>query len=397
MIRRRSSHSNSDSRPISADDEVGSTSPLVTEHFSIPSHSLGVYFGAFGEPVYEKSVRLKAPSQSQVLVKVHAVGLNPVDAKHVIGDKLPHNWTTIRQWTHNLLVKDTRVGFDFAGTVVQDNQATTGSNILLKKGTRVFGTMPPLQGSCADYICAPMDQIAIASDQLSWEECAALPLVGLTAWQALSPHIVRDQSKVLIIGGSGGTGHVALQVAKALGAKVLVTVCSTRNVDFVKECGATHVIDYHNSNDFVEDMRQYSPFDVILDCVTSADPDDARYSYPQRVRNNTNRGVVSSDHLYQRLGGQCSDWIRAGLARSKIFPQSWLWTDPRERLFWIRFPQSSHELDELTRLADSGQLRPKIQTTYTGLTAETVQQALTDILTRRIQGRVVVKVCSDDE
>jgi NADPH:quinone reductase-like Zn-dependent oxidoreductase len=366
---------------------TGHASPFMTDNY-VPSHSRGVYFGGFEQSLYEKSVILMGPSKSQVLVKVHAVGLNPVDAKHVIGDKLPYHWTTLRRNSHNLLVKDTRVGFDFSGTVLQENLPK------FPKGTRVFGTMPPFGGSCADYICAPIHQIAKASDCLSFEECAALPLVGLTAWQALSPHIALDQSNVLIIGGSGGTGHVALQVAKALGAKELVTVCSKRNIDFVKECGATHAIDYHESNDIIRSMQQYAPFNVILDCVTSADPEDARHNYPQLLR--TTPGLVSSDHIYQRLGGQSSDWIRAGLARPKIFPHCWLWKDSRERLFWIRFPHSSHELEELTRMADSGQLRPKIQKTYIGLSADTVQQAFEDIRSRRVQGKVVVNVCPDD-
>ena len=358
--------------------------PLVSYGANLKSYSRGVYFGAFEQPVHERSEKLFVPSDSQVLVQVHAVGLNPVDAKQVIGDKLQYDWKTLRRWAHNALVKNTRVGFDFAGIVELDGNAE------FPKGTRVFGTMPPLQGTCADYICAPIHQIAKASDRLSMEECAALPLVGLTAWQALSPYIVRDESKVLIVGGSGGAGHVALQVAKALGAKELVTVCSTRNVDFVKQCGASRVVDYSKSNDIVTDLKAFGPYDVILDCVTSADPEDARLAYPSRIRNSPS--LVTADHLYQRLGGKSSDWVRAGLARPNVFPHSWLWEDPRERLFWIRFPHSSHELEELTRMADSGQLRPKISKTYTGLTADNVQQAFDEILSRRVQGKVVVKV-----
>ncbi len=357
---------------------------LSMETESLPTHSRGIYFGGWEQPIYEKSVKFQMPSKSQVLVKVHSIGLNPVDAKQVIGDKLKYSWTSVRRWSHEYIVKDTRVGFDFSGIVAQDDHP------MFPKGTRVFGAMPPLQGSCADYICAPHDQIAKAPDTLSLEECAALPLVGLTAWQALSPYIVRDQSNVLIIGGSGGTGHVALQVAKALGAKDVVTICSTSNIEFVKDCGATHVVDYKQSENIVEDLRLYGPFHVILDCVTSADPEDARFDYPRLLR--TSPGLTSTNHIYQRLGGQSSDWIRAGLARPNKLPHSWLWKDPRERLFWIRFPASSHELEELASLADSGQLRPRIQDLKFGLTTETIQQAFDQILSRRMQGKLVVKV-----
>lgn len=360
----------------------------MTTADSLPTHARGVYFGGWEQPIYEKSVALGSCSKSQLLVQVHSVGINPVDAKQVIGDKLRHGWESLRRWSHNTLVKDTRVGFDFSGIVIQDGHPD------YPKGTRVFGAMPPLQGSCADYIYAPIDQLAKAPETLSLEECAALPLIGLTAWQALSPIVKDEDSNVLVIGGSGGTGHVALQVAKALGAKEIVTICSTSNVEFVRECGATHVVDYKESENVVDDLKLYGPFDVILDCVTSAHPEDARFDYPNLIRNAPD--LTSLDHLYQRLGGQSSDWIRAGLARPNKLPHSWLWKDPRERLFWIRFPHSAHELQEISRLADSGKLRPRIQVVYQGLSAENVQKAFDDILSRRVQGKVVVKVKTEE-
>jgi NADPH:quinone reductase-like Zn-dependent oxidoreductase len=366
-------------------------SPTTTTQQSHHSHSRGIYFGGFQQPVYERTeekVCLK-PQRNHLLVQVHAVGLNPVDAKQVIGDKLAYEWKTIRKVAHNLLVKHTRVGFDFAGISMNEHHPE------FPIGTRVFGTMPPLQGSCAEYIQVPLHQVAKSPQQWSMEEAAAMPLVGLTAWQALSPCIAPEKSsRVLIIGGSGGTGHVALQVAKALGAHDIVTICSTRNIDFCKECGATQVLDYTQSEDIMQDLqqlvsRQQQQFDVILDCVTSADPEDARHEYPKRVRNST-LGIVAPNHLYQRLGGTWSDWIRAGLARTRLFPIKWLWKDPRERLFWIRFPHSSHELEELAGL--SSQLKPKIQKVYPEMTAATVQQAFGDILSRRVQGKVVIQV-----
>jgi NADPH:quinone reductase-like Zn-dependent oxidoreductase len=344
-----------------------------------------------------------------LLVQVHAVGLNPVDAKGVIGDKLGHEcWTTVRKWAHNSLVKNTRVGFDFAGVVVAQAHPHTNNIDDYPVGTRVFGTMPPLQGSCGEYIQVPLDQVARVPSHLSMEEAAALSLVGLTAWQSLSPCIVRDESNVLILGGSGGTGHVSIQVAKALGAKEITTVCSTRNMDFCKECGATTVIDYTSSSgsggddNILHELQPYGPFDVILDCVTSADPSDAQHDYPSKIRSTT-AGIVASQHLYLRLGATLSsDWMRAGLARKNNFcsyflphDSSWLWKDPRERLFWIRFPQSSHELEELVKLTP--EVKPRIQRVYPELTAATVQQAFDDILSRRVQGKVVVRVVPTTE
>jgi reticulon-4-interacting protein 1, mitochondrial len=345
--------------------------------------SKGVYFGAFGRPVYEKTVVLTQQPRSHVLVKVDVIGLNPVDAKQVIRDKLPLSWRRGRRLLHNFLVKDTRVGFDFAGTVAQSHQ-------LFEVGTRVFGTMPPLKGSCAEYISVPSHQLAEAPRCLSSEECAALPLVGLTAWQALSPYIVQGHSRVLILGGSGGTGHVALQIAKALGAAQVTGLCSTSNVDFVRECGASHVVDYTQSKNIMQELKQSGPFDVVLDCVTSADPNDLETNYPKLIRNST--GLLTPDAFYQRLGGEWPDWIRAAMARVNILPPSWIWPDPQERLFWIKFPYSQDALSELAKLVERGQLKPKIQKVYQGISATNVEDAFADILGRRVRGKIVIKI-----
>lgn len=371
-----------------AGDNTGSTNfnneeSLADNNIMIPDVCRGVYFGVYGQPVYEKAIKLGRPSSSQVLVQVKAVGLNPVDAKEVIGDKLSYSWKRLRRWAHNLMVKDTRVGFDFAGIVAQ-------SHPYFERGTRVYGTMPPLKGSCADFIHVPIHQIAKAPSALTFEECAALPLVGLTAWQSLSPYIIPGRSRVLVVGGSGGTGHVALQVAKALEAEHVTTLCSTSNIDFVRECGANHVVDYSKSTDIINDLRKSGPFDIVLDCVTSADPKDAGLGYPSSIRGAPR--LLTDNALYQRLGGKPSDWIRASLARPNIFPHSWLWRDPRERLFWIKFPHSQPGLNALARMADAGKLKPKIKSVYSGISATNVQNAFEDILSRRVRGKIVVKV-----
>jgi reticulon-4-interacting protein 1, mitochondrial len=353
------------------------------EYSTMPNSCQGIYFGAFGRSVYEKKTKFPRPSRSQVLVKVQAIGVNPVDAKQVIGDKIRYDWKILRRLAHNCVVKDTRVGFDFAGIVAQ-------SHPQFNIGTRVFGTMPPLKGSCAEYITVPTHQIAEAPRCLSPEECAALPLVGLTAWQSLSPYIVPGRSNVLILGGSGGTGHVAIQIAKALGARQVTTVCSTANIDFVRECGASHAVDYSKSDNVMHELKRSGPFDVVLDCVTSADPQDASHDYPTLIRNTS--GLLTPDSLYQRLGGEWSDWIRAALARPNIVPQSWLWQNPQERLFWIKFPHSQLALNALAEMADAGRLKPKVQKIYQGITATNVASAFDDILSRRVQGKIVIRI-----
>lgn len=94
-------------------------------------------------------------------------------------------------------------------------------------------------------------------------------------------------NSILIIGASGGTGRVAVSVTKALGIDNIVGVCSTRNMDFCKEQGATHILDFTKGKmqDLVEDYcQQHGNFDVIFDCVTSADPRDSQYNYPAKLK-----------------------------------------------------------------------------------------------------------------
>ncbi len=113
--------------------------------------------------------------------------------------------------------------------------------------------MPPLAGSFREYVCVPTHQIAIKPTNTTFPQAAALPLVSLTAIQCLKyDYNLQAGQKLLLIGASGGVGHVALQVAKAMGAYV-TAICSEKNIDFVEGIGADEVIDYTRGN---EDMLQ---------------------------------------------------------------------------------------------------------------------------------------------
>lgn len=204
-----------------------------------------------------------------------------------------------------------------------------------------------------------------------------MTLVGLTALQALQPEL-NDGSSILIVGASGGTGHIAVQISKCLGATTIVGLCSSRNTEFVKSCGATHVVDYGN-NRFLEELHQLGPFDVILDCVTSADPRDSSWKYPEIL-------MPLCRKRYLRLGGKSVDWIKAGCERvlgAQCFG--------KEKLFWIRFPKSSEELKQLKEWADDNRLTPTTSEVM-DFTPEAVQQAFDRIMDRRVQGKLVVRI-----
>jgi NADPH:quinone reductase-like Zn-dependent oxidoreductase len=211
-----------------------------------------------------------------------------------------------------------------------------------------------------------------------------------------------------------------------LKAASITTICSKRNVDFCKGLGATHVVDYtaqpppspsttlDDSSPgqwLVDQLRPFEPFDVVMDCVTSDDPRDQQIDYPKLIQarrrpspssedGGADLSLVKSDsYAYRRLGGATTQWIRAGLERTIgpwIGPRLaglWFWPQPRDRLFWIRMHQTSQELRQLSLWAQAGQLRPHVGKVYS-FTAPQVQEAYDAILSRRVQGKVVVSVWS---
>jgi NADPH:quinone reductase-like Zn-dependent oxidoreductase len=335
---------------------------------------------------------MPALSHNTVLVKVHCSGLNPVDAKDVIGDKLPHSWTWARGLVQSFIANKIP-GIDFSGTVVDSSEQSASS---FQPGDKVFGCMPPFQGSLAEYICVPTDQVCYMPRNYTFEQAAALPLVGLTALQALKGH-VDSKSSVLIIGASGGTGHVALQVAaKCLGAAHVTAVCSTRNANFCRAHGATHVVDYGRGA-VVSDLKAAPgcPYTVVLDCVTSADPRDQAMQYPAMIQDPAN-GLVclqDNDYVYRRLGGASLDWIRAGLERTTGLN---CWKNKHEKLFWIRFPKSSYELRQLQEWAESGKLAVNVSNVF-DFSVSGVRAAFDEILSRRTVGKVIVRVLAEKD
>lgn len=185
-----------------------------------------------------------------LLVKVHASSLNPHDWKYL-------HWFAGSVYRLPLPLPPLRLGHDFVGTVID-----TGSRVRdFEPGDVVFG-MTAKPGAFAERLTIDERMVASKPANLSDTEAAALPMVALTALQAWRMAGLRRGMSVLVIGGSGGVGSVAIQIAKAQGALV-TAVCSTRNVDFVRRLGAKTVIDYRQS-DF-HDCGQR--FDVIFDTI----------------------------------------------------------------------------------------------------------------------------------
>lgn len=188
----------------------------------------------------------------QVLVKVRAAAVNPLDWHYMRGK--PY----IMRMSSGLgTPKDAHVGVDFAGTV-----EAVGKNVThFKPGDEVFGGR---SGALAEYVTVREDRaLVLKPANLTFEQAAAVPVAAITALQGLRDKgRIKPGDKVLINGASGGVGTFAVQIAKSFGADV-TGVCSTRNVELVRAIGADHVIDY-TQEDFTQSEQRY---DLILDNV----------------------------------------------------------------------------------------------------------------------------------
>lgn len=187
---------------------------------------------------------------NEMLVQVHAVGLNPIDYKIPTGAAKP----IIK------LQLPVVMGSDLAGVVVEVGSRVTR----FKPGDSVFASIFDLGiGSLAELAVVPETAAALKPTNLDFVEAASIPMVGLTSWQALKERAgLKPGQKVFIPAGSGGIGSFAIQLAKHLGAKVATTT-STGNVDMVRMLGADEVIDY-KKQEFEDVLRDY---DVVLGTI----------------------------------------------------------------------------------------------------------------------------------
>jgi NADPH:quinone reductase-like Zn-dependent oxidoreductase len=213
------------------------------------------FYRDYGSPdvLRLEEIEKPVPTDDQVLVRVRAASVNPLDWHFIEGT--PYVMRAMGVGFRK--PKDTRLGVDFAGTV-----EAVGKNVTkFKPGDEVFGGR---DGAFAEYVCVRESRaVALKPANVTFEQAASVPIAGITALQGLRDKgKVQPGQKVLINGASGGVGTFAVQIAKSFGADV-TGVCSTRNVDLVRSIGADHVIDY-TKEDFTKSDQRY---DVMYDTV----------------------------------------------------------------------------------------------------------------------------------
>ena len=226
-------------------------------------------------------VGIPVPADDEVLVKLNAASVNPLDWHYMRGS--PY---LMRLGTGLGAPDDTGMGVDFAGIVV-----AVGKNVeRFKPGDEVFGGA---SGAFAEYISLPEDHaLALKPTNMTFAQAASAPIAAITALQALRDKgKIKAGQKVLINGASGGVGTFAVQIAKSLGAEV-TGVCSTRNLEMVRSIGADYVVDYTSEN-YTDSGKKY---DLIIDNV-------GNHSLL------ANRQVMNPEGIFIVVGGPRGDWL----------------------------------------------------------------------------------------
>jgi len=296
----------------------------------------GVVRRCYGPPdVLSFEERAKpTPADDEVLVKVHAASVNPLDWHYVEGT--PY---LVRMDRGFGKPDDPRLGVDFAGTV----EAVGKSVRRFKPGDEVFGGK---LGAFAQYLTVREERaIALKPANVSFEQAASVPIAALTALQALRDkgHIKAGE-KVLVNGASGGVGTFAVQIAKSYGAEV-TGVCSTRNVELVRSLGADHVIDY-TREDFTKGAERY---DLIVDNVSTHSVSDYRR-------------VLSPNGVFVMIGsttpGNWFGWLKLPL-------EAWVLSPFMNQKFGMMLADlNKDDLAVMGGLMQSGKVTPVIDRTY---------------------------------
>ncbi|RUO46167.1 quinone oxidoreductase [Pseudidiomarina aquimaris] len=304
------------------------------------------------------------PKPGHVLVKIEASSVNTVDLKiRDAGPDLPFAPNT-----------PALLGMDFAGVVEAVGSDVKGYQV----GDEVYGCaggLGDLPGTLAQYIVADVNLIAHKPRSLSMREAAALPLVGITAYEGLTRAGVTAGQKVLVHGGSGGVGHIALQLANHFGAEVFSTGHGSQKLDLIRKLGAT-AIDYKTEqvDDYVAAHTGGKGFDVIFDSVGGA---NMANSFAAAKLNGHIASTVSMVELDLTLAHV------KGLSLHVVFMLI-------PMIHNIGREAHTEILQKLATLVDNGELKPVLDST--SYTLEQANEAHQRLASGDAMGKVVISV-----
>lgn len=272
----------------------------------------------------EAEVPVPQPAPTQLLIRVAASSVNPIDWKLYSGR---YRWLMPMRFPFI-------PGFDVAGEVTEVGAQVTR----FKPGDPIFAMLDTRSGGAsAEYMVVGEHAVAPIPGNMPASEAAALPLAGLTALQALRDlGQVGAGKHVLIVGASGGVGHFAVQIAKSYGAQV-TAVCSSPHVDMVRGLRADHVIDYTKQPDFGSTQA----YDIVLDLVVQR---SVREFFP----------LVASDGIY----------VSSLPSADRVAAIFLLPFYSKRRVRIVRVRPSGEDLDQLRTLCEAGKLRPVIDRVF---------------------------------
>lgn len=316
-----------------------------------------------------QEVPCPVPGPGDVLVRVHAAGLNPVDFKTRNG-----MLKVVQRYDFPVVM-----GNELAGTVESCGERVTG----FVPGDRVFARVPKdRMGAFADFAAVPADHLALLPASIDFETAAGVPLAGLTALQALRDELrLEPGSRVFIPGGAGGVGTFAIQIARWLGAEV-TTTASPRGRSLVERLGANRVIDY-TSQRFENEVRDMDgAFDLIGGDTLEKCFDVVK---PGAM-------VVSVAGMPEPLTARKDLGSGAGLAALFWFASFGLRARARKRGVTYRYlfmHPSGSELAELARLIEQGKLEPVIDRVFP---FAGIGDAIAYLESGHAKGKVVVRM-----
>ncbi len=317
---------------------------------------------AYNSPLRVSSVLRPEPAEGQVLVRVMASGVNPLDLKISKG-----------QAAHARHPLPAILGIDLAGIVDRVGANVTG----FKPGDEVYGMtggVGGLQGSLAEFVAADARLLAPKPKNLDMRQAAAVPLIFITAWEGLIDRAhVRAGQKVLVHGGAGGVGHIAIQIARAFDAEVFATG-SPRNKAYIAQLGAAFIDKGTPVADYIATHTSGRGFDVIYDTVGGVVL-DAAFS-----------AVARFGHVVSALG-----WGTHALAPLSFRAASY--SGVFTLLPILTGEGRSHHgeiLREATKLIEAGKMVPRLDPRHFGL--KDIEQAHAAVQDGSADGKIVVEI-----
>ena len=318
----------------------------------------------FGTSYVLSDIEKPVAGKGQVLVKIKASGVNPLDLKIKAG-----------QAAHAQITVPAVPGIDMAGIV-----ETVGEGVVhFKAGDEVYGMtggVGGVQGSLAEYAAVDADLLALKPKNLTMKEAAALPLIFITAWEGLMDRAkVSANHNVLIHGGAGGVGHIATQIAVAEGAHVFATV-NPSQIALIQQYGAT-AIDYTKSSteDYVKEHTNGEGFDIIYDTVGGITLDNSFKAAKQY-----------QGHVISILG-----WGTHSLAPLSFHGATYSGVFTLYPLISGKSRKHHGEiLSEATTLIEAGKIKPIVDANH--YTMQTIEAAYKSIESGTANGKVVIDI-----